>query len=60
MNYRIETICFHNKDSKEKFSLDDLRILAIKMKETKIIESLKTISVLDQSDKANIRAILND
>ena len=60
INYRIETLCFHNQDSKDRFTLEDLRKLVLKMKETMLVDSLKSLSVHDKKDKAMIRAILNE
>ncbi|CAI2379233.1 unnamed protein product [Moneuplotes crassus] len=60
LNFRISTLCFHNKEKKEKFQLDDIKKLAIKMQDTGLVESLQTFSVHDPNDKVKIRAILND
>ncbi|CAI2378842.1 unnamed protein product [Moneuplotes crassus] len=60
VNFRIETLCFHNKDEKEKLPLEDIKALVLKMKDTLLIESLRTLSVRSSDDRESIRTVLKE
>lgn len=59
-NYRVEKLIISHEEPKYRFGLDELKRLCLKLSETQMKESLKSISLGQNDEAVAIRAIMND